>query len=155
MDDKSKILTKNKFTLFLNSKKLRKTPERFTILEKIFSLNKHFEVDTLHEMLEEDSFHVSKATIYNTINLLNECGLVRKYSFDNQQAKYGKVTSNTTNHFYLICTECGKIKDIKDLEFSAYMNARKYSSFTTKYFQLYVYGVCNNCVRKIKRKSNK
>ena len=62
MDDKSKILTKNKFTLFLNSKKLRKTPERFTILEKIFSLNKHFEVDTLHEMLEEDSFHVSKAT---------------------------------------------------------------------------------------------
>ncbi|MBQ4917292.1 MAG: transcriptional repressor [Muribaculaceae bacterium] len=155
MDDKSKILAKNKFTLFLNSKKLRKTPERFTILEKIFSLNKHFEVDTLHEMLEEDSFHVSKATIYNTINLLIECGLVRKYSFDNQQAKYGKVNSNTTNHHYLICTECGKIKDIKDLEFSAYMNARKYSSFTTKYFQLYVYGVCNNCVRKIKRKSNK
>ena len=155
MDDKSKILAKNKFTLFLNSKKLRKTPERFTILEKIFSLNKHFEVDTLHEMLEEDSFHVSKATIYNTINLLIECGLVRKYSFDTQQAKYGKVNSNTTNHHYLICTECGKIKDIKDLEFSAYMNARKYSSFTTKYFQLYVYGVCNNCVRKIKRKSNK
>ena len=155
MEEKSKILAKNKFSLFLDSKKLRKTTERFTILEKIFSLNKHFEIDSLHEMLEEDSFHVSKATVYNTINLLIECGLVRKFNFDNQQAKYGKVIGNTTNQHYLICTECGKTKDIKDPDFLAYMNARKYNSFTTKYFQLHVYGVCNNCVRKIKRKTNK
>lgn len=153
MEEKIKILAKNNFTLFLDSKKKRKTPERFTILEKIFSLNKHFDIDTLHTMLEDDSFHVSKATIYNTINLLIESGLVKKHSFDKQQAKYGKVVGNTTNQYFLICTECGKVKEVKDLEFSAYMNARKYNSFTTKYFQLNVYGMCNNCVRKIKRKN--
>ena len=155
MEDKSKISAKNKFTLYLNSKGLRKTPERYAILDKIFALNDHFDVEMLHEMLEQDSYHVCKATIYNTIGLLVECGLVRKHSFDNQHTKYEKVNNTNTNHHHLICTECGKIKEVKDPDFSAYMNARKYTAFTVNYFQLYVYGICNNCARKKKTNNNK
>lgn len=151
MEEKSKISAKNKFTLYLESKNLRKTPERFAILEKIFSLNEHFDVETLHGILEKDSYHVSRATVYNTMGLLIDCGLVRRHNFDNQQPKYEKVGVTSPNHHHLVCTECGKVKEVKDLEFSAYMNARKYTAFTTSYFQLYVYGICNNCARKKKR----
>lgn len=153
VEEKNKISAKNKFTLYLKSKQLRKTPERFAILDKIFSLTGHFDVESLYCMLEDASYHVSRATIYNTIDLLIDCGLVRRHSFDNQQSKYEKVGATSPNHHHLICTECGKIKEVKDPEFSAYMNARKYNAFTTNYFQLYVYGICNNCARKKKREA--
>lgn len=153
IEDKSKITARNKFTLYLESLNLRKTPERFAILDKIFSINDHFDIESLHGMMEADSYHVSRATVYNTIGLLIECGLVRRHSFDNQQSKYEKVGVSSPNHQHLICTECGKIKEVKDNEFSAYMNARKFTAFTTSYFQLYVYGVCNNCIRKKKKES--
>lgn len=159
IEDKAKITARNKFTLYLQSKHLRKTPERFAILNKIFSLNEHFDVESLYCMLENDSYHVSRATIYNTIDLLMDCELVRRHSFDNQQSKYEKNIMTSVNHQHLICSECGKIKEVKDNEFSAFMNARKYTAFTTNYFQLYVYGICNNCARKknklAKEKNNK
>lgn len=150
IEDKSKITAKTKFTLYLESKKLRKTPERYTILEKIFSINDHFDIESLYAALEVDSYHVSRATVYNTIDLLCDCGLVRKHQFGNQQAQYEKV-GGMVNHHHLICTECGKIKEVKDSEFIGYMNSKKYQAFTTSYFSLYVYGQCNNCVRKLKR----
>ena len=130
---------------------MRITPERFTILDKIYSFNNHFDVESLYCILEEEFYHVSKATIYNTINLLIECGLVRRHNFDAQHTKYEKVSISSPNHHHLICTECGKIKEVKDNDFFAYMNAKKYNAFTTNYFQLYVYGICNNCIRKKKR----
>lgn len=151
VDEKNKIPVKNKFTLYLKNRGLRKTPERFAILDRVFSLNSHFDIETLYSMLEEDSYHVSRATIYNTIELLIDCGLVRRHSFDSKHTKYEKVVTASPNHHHLICTECGKIKEVKDNDFFAYMNAKKYNAFTTSYYQLYVYGICNNCLRKKKR----
>lgn len=151
VEDKIKIAAKAKFTSYLEAKKLRKTPERFAILDKIFSINDHFDIESLYLSLEKDSYHVSRATVYNTIDILCECGLVRKHQFGNQQAQYEKVGS-ATNHQHLICTECNKIKEVKDPEFLAYMNSKKYPAFSISYFNLYVYGLCNNCLRKIKRK---
>lgn len=151
VEDKSKLTAKNKFTLYLKSKNLRKTPERFAILDKILGINDHFDVEKLYIMLEKDSYHVSRATVYNTMDLLIDCGLVRKHQFGNHQSQYEKVSSG--NHQHLICTECGKIKEVKDPDFIAYMNARKYTAFTTNYFQVYIYGICNNCARKLKREA--
>lgn len=152
VDDKSKIAARNKLTLYLESKKLRKTPERFAILDKVFSCNGHFDVMELYKMMEADAYHVSRATIYNTMDLLSDCGLVRRHQFGNQQAKYEKVC-DSLNHHHLICAECGKIKDVKDTEFMRYINTIKYPAFTTSYFMLYVYGVCSSCARKKKKKA--
>lgn len=150
VEDKTKIIAKAKLTSYLESKKLRKTPERYAILDKIFSTNDHFDIESLYLSLEKDSYHVSRATVYNTIDLLCECGMVRKHQFGNQMAQYEKVSA-AINHHHLICTECGKIKEVKDPEFLAYMNSKKYPAFSISYFNLYVYGVCNNCLRKNKR----
>lgn len=151
MDEKSKIMARNKFALYLESKNLRRTPERFTIIDSIFSQNEYFDVESLHEVLEKKSYHVSRATLYNTIRLLIDCGLVRRHSLENSAPKYEKVVVSSSNHQHLVCMDCGKIKEVKDVEFSAYMNARKFPAFTANYFQLYIYGVCNNCARKRKR----
>lgn len=150
MEEKNKTMARMKFTAYLESRKLRKTPERFVILDKVFSTNDHFNIEALYSMLENDSYHVSRATVYNTISLLCDCGLVRKHLFDNNQAKYEKVCS-ALNHHHLICTECGKVKEVKDPEFLGYMNSKRYNAFTISYFSLYVYGVCNNCLRKMKK----
>ncbi|MGN1246851.1 MAG: Fur family transcriptional regulator [Muribaculaceae bacterium] len=151
MDDvKAKMAAKNLLTAFLEEKRLRKTPERYAILDKVLEQSSHFDIMSLHGKMERDAYHVSRATIYNTMELLVECGLVRKHQFGNRHAQYEKVL-DATNHHHLMCTECGSIKEVKDTELIKYMNSRKYPSFSTQYFALYVYGICNRCARRIKK----
>lgn len=152
-EDKTIIIARTKLTEYLDSKKLRKTPERFAILDVVFSHNDHFGIDTLYAEMETRSYHVSRSTVYNTIELFCDCGIVRKHQFGTQQALYEKVM-NSGNHHHLICTECGKIKEVKDAELMKYISMRKYGTFNTSYFSLYVYGMCPTCARK-KRKSLK
>ena len=153
MDEtKARISARNMLTAFLEGKRLRKTPERYAILDKVLELSAHFDIMSLYREMEQDSYHVSRATIYNTMELLCNCSLVRKHQFGtNKQSLYEKVIS-TGNHHHLICTECGKIKEVKDLELIHLIGDRKYGSFSVSYISLYVYGVCATCRRK-KRKS--
>lgn len=150
VEEKAKIAAKNTLTAFLEGKQLRKTPERYAILEKVLEINSHFDIMSLYRAMEQDTYHVSRATIYNTMELLVECGLVRKHQFGNRHAQFEKVI-DTSNHHHLMCIECGKIKEVKDTELIRYMNSRKYPSFTTQHFALYVYGICNRCARRLKK----
>lgn len=151
-EDKIKQSVRNTFTEYLHSKKLRKTPERYAILDKVFDMTDHFYIESLYTALESEAYHVSRATVYNTIELLIDCGLVRRHQFNNQLAQYEKITGIGNNHHHLICTQCGKIKEVKDPELMKMMNARRYPTFHTAYFAIYVYGVCSRCQRKNKKK---
>lgn len=147
-----KASARTTFTEYLQGKKLRKTPERYAILDKVCDMTEHFHIDTLYSELETASYHVSLATVYNTMDLLIDCGLVRRHQFNNQPAQYEKV-SGVGNHHHLICTQCGRIKDVKDQELLKMMNARRYPAFHTSYFAINVYGVCSRCQRRGKSKS--
>lgn len=151
-EDKIKQSVRNTFTEYLHSKKLRKTPERYAILDKVFDMTDHFYIESLYSALEDEAYHVSRATVYNTIELLIDCGLVRRHQFNNQPAQYEKITGVGNNHHHLICTQCGKIKEVKDPELIKTMNARRYPTFHTSYFAIYVYGMCSRCQRKNKKK---
>lgn len=154
VDDKQRLNARDKLASYLENLKLRKTPERFAILDIVLSFNAHFDAEALFKRMEEEAYHVSRATVYNTLDLLTDCGLLRKHRFgENSQSQYECVT-DAPNHHHLICTECGKIKEIKDAELLKYLNLKKYSSFTTSYYVLYIYGICNACARRI-RKENK
>ncbi len=151
-DDKLKITARETFIQYLHSKKLRKTPERYAILDKIFDIEEHFSIESLYEALEKERFHVSLATVYNTIELLIDCGLLRKHLFDNKSAQYERIPG-VMNHHHLICTQCGKIKEVRDPEFINLFNAKRYSTFHTSYFALYVYGICSKCYRQNRKKA--
>ncbi len=150
-EEKLKTSARASFTEYLRNKKLRRTPERYAILDQICEMSEHFYVDSLHSRLEQEGFHVSKATVYNTMELLVDCGLVRRHQFNNQPAQYERV-NGPGNHHHLICTQCGKVKEMKDPELMRMMSSRRYPSFHDAYFAIYVYGLCSRCQRKNKKK---
>ncbi len=152
-EDKSKETVKQLFIQFLETRKLRKTPERFAILEKIYTTTHHFDIETLYEAMIENGYRVSKATVYNTIDLLLEANLVRKHQFGGNLAQYERVYN--TNHHHLICVKCGKVREVKDLDLMESLSARKFNKFNTLYYTLYVYGICSSCNSKAKKASNK
>lgn len=142
------------FEDYLKKKKLRKTQERVSILEEIKKAKSFFTVDSLFMSLGKKNYHVSRATAYNTVELLVSCGLLRKFNFNNV-ASYQLCTLEKDIHYHLICVECGKIKQINDSELSGYFKAKKYSAFTPIYSKIEVKGICSGCERKKKKKKKK
>lgn len=111
-----------------------------------------FDVEAVKTAIEADGQHVSLATIYTTLNLLVECGLLRRHRLGNNSAQYEKATAGAkANHFLTICTQCGKIKEVKDIALIQFMNSLRVGAFKVQYYQLYVHGICNACSRRAKR----
>lgn len=79
--EKNIQLIKDVLRQYLQDKKFRNTPERYTILEEIYNFEHHFNVDDLYIIMMQKKYHVSKATIYNTIEIFLDAGLIRKHQF--------------------------------------------------------------------------
>lgn len=140
------IPAKKALTDFLKSRGMRCTPERFAILEKVFSSADHFYADALYEALEMEGYHVSLSTVYATMQLLVDAGLVRRHQFPNQPAQYERVAVGTkANHHHLVCTCCGRVREVKDAALMEALGARRYKGFTPEHVALYVYGLCSRC----------
>jgi Fur family ferric uptake transcriptional regulator len=148
---KLKKQVNDEFMEYLTLHKQRKTPERFAILDHIYSTKGHFDMDSLYKSMVDMNFRVSRATLYNTMDLLLDCGLVVKHQFGGNMAKYERSYGNE-NHNHVICTTCGEVREMKNDELLTPAQLKKIRKFTVSYYSMYIYGTCSKCTHAKKMK---
>lgn len=141
------------FEQYLQNKGLRKTQERFAILDAIYSIDGHFTMDQLLEMFESSKFRVSRATLYNTMELLVDAHLVVRHKFNNN-SQYEKSYAATA-HFHRICMACGTVTEVTDEKLRAVIENTHCKGFTIAHTSLYIYGMCSRCVAARRRREKR
>lgn len=140
----------NQFEAFIKSRNKRQTQERYKILDKIVERGSHFDIDDLYTDLES-TYHVSRATVYNTVNLLCESGILNRSHLQGNQTLY---EPSGTKHIHLICSGCGEVMEITDDTLSAHLGKMKFRRFKVLSVTANFYGLCSQCRKKKKTPRN-
>lgn len=114
--------TKAKFLSFLGTKNLRMTSQRQAIIETVFGTEEHFTAEQLLEWSRARDRSVSRATVYRTLPLLTESGLVREMDFGKNHKYYDPNYAEHPNHNHIICQDCEKIVEFESEKISQIEN---------------------------------
>lgn len=135
---------------YIIKNKLRNTEERYFVLEEIIALNSHFTTQELYEHVKT-KFQISRASIYNIIDLFIDASLIVRHPFPGREIEY-ELRQRAITHHHKICTKCGKVKEFTDLKISKAINKREFTAFDTEFHMVYLYGLCKKCRPRNKKK---
>jgi Fur family ferric uptake transcriptional regulator len=144
----------NMFSEYLKNNKLRNTAERSAIFTKICSMEDLFTLDAIWQQLEHENFHVSRASVYNTMELLLNAKIVVRHQFAYTQVFY-ELKHLSDDHHYTICSDCGTVQRHENKKLTHILLGYKIKKFTTGHYSLYFYGTCSKCKYKQIRKEIK
>lgn len=150
MQDDIKASVREVLTAYLKKNNYRKTPERYAILDAVYSFHGMFTMQELNAYLRNHNFLVSRATLYNTMKLLMQLRLVvyqRTLNKTMFQPSYNK-----RNHCHQICSVCGNIKDVTVPGIDTVIKDAALKRFRPEGFSMYIYGICSSCQAKITRR---
>ncbi|MHC4861755.1 MAG: Fur family transcriptional regulator [Planctomycetota bacterium] len=130
---------------YLKSHDFKLTNQRKKIIETIFSTHDHFTADDLHDLLRGRAENISKATIYRTLSLLCDSGLVVSLDFGRGQLYYEHVLGHK-DHFHFICSDTGKVIEFRNAEIvETLQRVARARGFTIGSISLRVFGQGKAC----------
>lgn len=129
---------------FLGGKNLRITSQRQAIIETVFGTEEHFTAEQLLEWSRKKDKSVSRATVYRTLPLLTESGLVREMDFGKDHKFYDPNYAHHPNHNHIICQDCEKIVEFDSEKIEKLEDEISHRlGFSVKTHRLQITGSCD------------
>jgi Fur family ferric uptake transcriptional regulator len=133
------------FAQYLNTRKLKLTPERKIVLQEMFKSPGHLEAEEVLFSLRKRKKCASRATVYRTLELLVDSGIVRKVDLGHEHSHY-ELVADHPHHEHMICLKCGKVIEFSDKEMEGDLNKLcKKSGFEHTSHRFEIFGHCGKC----------
>lgn len=143
------------FEQYLRERHKRQTVERRAILEAVIGLAGRFTADAVTELMSAGPCPVAKPTVYSTLELLVDCGILRRRSINRGAFSYETATDKPDFRIDLVCSVCGKVRTRHDADMARYLSTRRQPGFTPTDYTLQIYGICRSCNKTRHITSNK
>lgn len=134
-------------TALLKQRGLKVTPQRLAILNFLMHTNEHPTAETIYKKLVSDFPTMSLATVYKTLEVLKNTGLIQELNVGEGSFRYDV---KTTPHPHIVCLGCGKVEDLDESIFKDLLEeVKKHTDYKVVGQKLYFYGYCPACQKKM------
>ena len=134
----------------MNTKNIKITKKRQAILDVLKATDEHLTAENIYFILKRKNIKIGLATIYRTLDLFYQNGIVNKINIGDGTIRYEYVDKKSVHHHHLVCIKCGRVMEYTDEEEPKFLERLaerikdKYG-FTVLSHEIYLYGVCKDC----------